>query len=77
MLSADDVQLNNNSDIKGEIVNFGTEVTSNEDKKLKITSQTGSKVTSPKINFKGKALISKVTLDVKITQRTMTMNTKS
>lgn len=56
VLSADDVQLNNNSDIKGEIVNFGTEVTSNEDKKLKITSQTGSKVTSPKINFKGKSV---------------------
>lgn len=56
VLSADDVQLNNNSDIKGEIVNFGTEVTSNEDKKLKITSQTGSKVTSPQINFKGKSV---------------------
>lgn len=56
VLSADNVQLNNNSDIKGEIVNFGTEVTSNEDKKLKITSQTGSKVTSPKINFTGKSV---------------------
>lgn len=56
VLSADNVQLNNNSDIKGEIVNFGTEVTSNEDKKLKITSQTGSKVTSSKINFKGKSV---------------------
>lgn len=56
VLSADDVELNNNSDIKGEIVNFGTEVTSNEDKKLKITSQTGSKVTSPQINFKGKSV---------------------
>lgn len=53
VLSADDVQLNNNSDIKGE-----SEVafTSNEDKKLKITSQTGSKVTSPQINFKGKSV---------------------
>lgn len=56
VLSADNVELNNESDIKGEIVNFGTEVTSNEDKKLKITSQTGSKVTSPKINFKGKSV---------------------
>lgn len=56
VLSADNVQLNNKSDIKGEIVNFGTEVTSNEDKKLKITSQTGSKVTSPQINFKGKSV---------------------
>lgn len=56
VLSADNVELNNESDIKGEIVNFGTEVTSNEDKKLKITSQTGSKVTSPQINFKGKSV---------------------
>lgn len=56
VLSAGNVELNNKSDIKGEIVNFGTEVTSNEDKKLKITSQTGSKVTSPKINFKGKSV---------------------
>lgn len=56
VLSADNVQLNNESNIKGEIVNFGTEVTSNEDKKLKITSKTGSKVTSPKINFKGKSV---------------------
>lgn len=56
VLSAGNVELNNNSDIKGEIVNFGTEVTSNEDKKLKITSQTGSKVTSPQINFKGKSV---------------------
>lgn len=53
VLSADDVQLNNKSDIKGksEVV-----FTSNEDKKLKITSQTGSKVTSPKINFTGKSV---------------------
>ncbi|HHE9392964.1 TPA: filamentous hemagglutinin N-terminal domain-containing protein [Haemophilus influenzae] len=53
VLSADDVQLNSKSDIKGE-----SEVafTSNGDKKLKITSQTGSKVTSPKINFKGKSV---------------------
>ncbi|TWV01192.1 filamentous hemagglutinin N-terminal domain-containing protein [Haemophilus influenzae] len=53
VLSADNVELNNKSDIKGE-----SEVafTSNEDKKLKITSQTGSKVTSPKINFKGKSV---------------------
>lgn len=56
VLSADNVQLNSKSNIKGEIVNFGTEVTSNEDKKLKITSQTGSKVTSPQINFKGKSV---------------------
>lgn len=56
VLSADDIQLNDKSDIKGKIVNFGTEVTSNEDKKLKITSQTGSKVTSPQINFKGKSV---------------------
>lgn len=56
VLSADEIKLNDKSDIKGE-----SEVvfTSNEDKKLKnikITSQTGSKVTSPKINFKGKSV---------------------
>lgn len=53
VLSADEIKLNGKSDIKGE-----SEVafTSNEDKKLKITSQTGSKVTSPKINFKGKSV---------------------
>lgn len=58
VLSADNVQLNNKSDIKGEIVNFGTEVTSNNELKdnIKITSQTGSKVTSPKINFTGKSV---------------------
>lgn len=58
VLSADNVQLNNKSDIKGEIVNFGTEATSNNELKdnIKITSQTGSKVTSPQINFKGKSV---------------------
>lgn len=58
VLSADDVQLNSKSNIKGDIVNFGTEVTSNNELKdnIKITSQTGSKVTSPKINFKGKSV---------------------
>lgn len=53
VLSADDIQLNSKSDIKGEVE---TLFTSNEDKKLKITSQTGSKVTSPKIDFKGKSV---------------------
>ncbi|HHF6254191.1 TPA: filamentous hemagglutinin N-terminal domain-containing protein [Haemophilus influenzae] len=53
VLSADDIQLNSKSDIKGEVE---TLFTSNEDKKLKITSQTGSKVTSPKINFTGKSV---------------------
>lgn len=58
VLSADDVQLNNKSDIKGEIVTFGADVTSNNELKdnIKITSQTGSKVTSPKIDFKGKSV---------------------
>lgn len=58
VLSADDVQLNNKSDIKGEIVTFGADVTSNNElqNKIKITSETGSKVTSPKINFKGKSV---------------------
>lgn len=53
VLSAGEIKLNDKSDIKGE-----SEVvfTSNEDKKLKITSQTGSKVTSPKINFTGKSV---------------------
>lgn len=58
VLSADDVQLNNKSDIKGDIVSFVADVTSNNElqNKIKITSQTGSKVTSPKINFKGKSV---------------------
>ncbi|HHF6578434.1 TPA: filamentous hemagglutinin N-terminal domain-containing protein [Haemophilus influenzae] len=58
VLSADDVQLNNESNIKGEIVTFGADVTSNNEpkNKIKITSQTGSKVTSPKINFEGKSV---------------------
>lgn len=53
VLSADNVELNNKSDIKGksEVV-----FTSNNDKNIKITSKTGSKVTSPKINFKGKSV---------------------
>lgn len=54
VLSADDVQLNSKSNIKGEVETLFT--STNEDKKLKITSQTGSKVTSPKINFKGKSV---------------------
>ncbi|HHF6556692.1 TPA: filamentous hemagglutinin N-terminal domain-containing protein [Haemophilus influenzae] len=53
VLSADEIKLNDKSDIKGEVE---TLFTSNENKKLKITSQTGSKVTSPKINFKGKSV---------------------
>lgn len=58
VLSADNVELNNESNIKGEIVTFGADVTSNNElqNKIKITSQTGSKVTSPKINFKGKSV---------------------
>ncbi|KAL1001570.1 filamentous hemagglutinin N-terminal domain-containing protein [Haemophilus influenzae] len=58
VLSAGNVQLNNESNIKGEIVSFGADVTSNKELKdnIKITSQTGSKVTSPKINFKGKSV---------------------
>lgn len=58
VLSADDVQLNNKSDIKGDIVSFGADVTSNNElqNKIKITSKTGSKVTSPKINFTGKSV---------------------
>ncbi|HHF4958674.1 filamentous hemagglutinin N-terminal domain-containing protein [Haemophilus influenzae] len=58
VLSAGNVQLNNKSDIKGEIVTFGADVTSNNELKdnIKITSKTGSKVTSPKIDFKGKSV---------------------
>ncbi|HHF5529752.1 filamentous hemagglutinin N-terminal domain-containing protein [Haemophilus influenzae] len=58
VLSADNVELNNESDIKGEIVSFVADVTSNNElqNKIKITSQTGSKVTSPEINFKGKSV---------------------
>ncbi|XNK10565.1 filamentous hemagglutinin N-terminal domain-containing protein [Haemophilus influenzae] len=58
VLSAGNVELNNKSDIKGEIVTFGADVTSNKELKdnIKITSQTGSKVTSPKIDFKGKSV---------------------
>ncbi|MEX4219407.1 S-layer family protein, partial [Haemophilus influenzae] len=58
VLSADNVELNNESDIKGEIVSFVADVTSNNEpkNKIKITSQTGSKVTSPKIDFKGKSV---------------------
>lgn len=54
VLSADDIQLNSKSNIKGEVETLFT--STNKDKKLKITSQTGSKVTSPKINFKGKSV---------------------
>ncbi|HHF5434839.1 TPA: filamentous hemagglutinin N-terminal domain-containing protein [Haemophilus influenzae] len=53
VLSAGEIKLNDKSDIKGEVE---TLFTSNENKKLKITSQTGSKVTSPKINFTGKSV---------------------
>lgn len=53
VLSADEIKLNDKSNIKGE-----SEVvfTSNKglENNIKITSQTGSKVTSPKIDFKGK-----------------------
>lgn len=58
VLSAGNVQLNNESNIKGEIVSFGADVTSNNElqHKIKITSKTGSKVTSPKINFTGKSV---------------------
>lgn len=55
VLSADEIKLNDKSDIKGE-GEVETLFTSNGDKKLKITSQTGSKVTSPKIDFKGKSV---------------------
>lgn len=54
VLSADDIQLNSKSNIKGEVETLFT--STNNDKKLKITSQTDSKVTSPKINFKGKSV---------------------
>ncbi|HHF4602211.1 TPA: filamentous hemagglutinin N-terminal domain-containing protein [Haemophilus influenzae] len=54
VLSADDVQLNDKSDIKGESETVFTSNNELEDN-IKITSQTGSKVTSPKINFKGKS----------------------
>lgn len=58
VLSAGNVELNNKSDIKGEVVSFVADVTSNNELKdnIKITSQTGSKVTSPKINFTGKSV---------------------
>lgn len=55
VLSADDVQLNDKSDIKGESETVFTSNNELEDN-IKITSQTGSKVTSPKINFKGKSV---------------------
>lgn len=55
VLSADEIKLNDKSDIKGE-----SEVvfTSNNglQNNIKITSKTGSKVTSPKIDFKGKSV---------------------
>ncbi|KAL1018748.1 filamentous hemagglutinin N-terminal domain-containing protein [Haemophilus influenzae] len=55
VLSADEIKLNGKSDIKGE-----SEVVFTSNKELenniKITSQTDSKVTSPKINFKGKSV---------------------
>ncbi|MEX4137011.1 filamentous hemagglutinin N-terminal domain-containing protein [Haemophilus influenzae] len=55
VLSADEIKLNDKSNIKGE-----SEVvfTSNKglENNIKITSQTGSKVTSPKINFTGKSV---------------------
>lgn len=54
VLSADEIKLNDKSGIKGEVETLFT--STNEDKKLKITSQTGSKVTSPKINFEGKSV---------------------
>lgn len=58
VLSAGNVELNNKSDIKGEVVSFVADVTSNNELKdnIKITSKTGSKVTSPKINFTGKSV---------------------
>ncbi|AXP54365.1 heme/hemopexin-binding protein A [Haemophilus influenzae] len=58
VLSADNVELNNESNIKGEVVSFVADVTSNNELKdnIKITSKTGSKVTSPKIDFKGKSV---------------------
>ena len=58
VLSAGEIKLDDKSNIKGDIVSFGADVTSNKELKdnIKITSQTGSKVTSPKINFKGKSV---------------------
>lgn len=55
VLSADNVELNNESNIKGESETVFTSNNELEDN-IKITSQTGSKVTSPKINFKGKSV---------------------
>lgn len=58
VLSAGEIKLDDESNIKGEIVSFGADVTSNNELKdnIKITSKTGSKVTSPKINFTGKSV---------------------
>ncbi|MEX4510882.1 filamentous hemagglutinin N-terminal domain-containing protein [Haemophilus influenzae] len=55
VLSADEIKLNDKSDIKGESETVFTSNNELEDN-IKITSQTGSKVTSPKINFKGKSV---------------------
>ena len=77
VLSADDIQLNDKSDIKGKIVNFGTEVTSNEDKNLKSLLKLAQKLPRLKSTLKAKALISTVTLDVKIVLNTIVMNRKS
>lgn len=55
VLSADEIKLNGKSDIKGESETVFTSNNKLEDN-IKITSQTGSKVTSPKINFKGKSV---------------------
>ncbi|PRM10697.1 Heme/hemopexin-binding protein precursor [Haemophilus influenzae] len=55
VLSADEIKLNGKSDIKGESETVFTSNNELEDN-IKITSQTGSKVTSPKINFKGKSV---------------------
>ncbi|HHF4898919.1 TPA: filamentous hemagglutinin N-terminal domain-containing protein [Haemophilus influenzae] len=55
MLSADEIKLNDKSDIKGESETVFTSNNELEDN-IKITSQTGSKVTSPKIKFKGKSV---------------------
>ena len=58
VLSADEIKLEDKSNIKGDMVSFVADVTSNKELKdnIKITSQTGSKVTSPKIDFKGKSV---------------------
>lgn len=58
VLSAGEIKLDDKSNIKGDIVSFGADVTSNKELKdnIKITSKTGSKVTSPKINFTGKSV---------------------